>query len=175
MALREDLDGDGLVDWLFGDHDADANGPSSGAIYVISGMDPARADVHVLDVAEHYWAGAVERSHFGSQVREVATGPDMRALGGLYCEDYSGGDWYWWVAPIRALPGPAEPPPEGLRIQSSNEDLLRFEPSSNVDIDADGYDELLTSYCSPAGDGSSPLGTVVIPGWEIPWDAPEWW
>ena len=169
MCLHDtgDIDGDGLDDFII------ADGAIDGGLFVVTGC-----------LAEEGPCDPKAESPYYMLVDEPGEGIgyDCLLLGGHIPEQRSvvlrfatNDNDHLKIIPLDLLlDGPAQPFPTGLQLGSSESRSIKISDlRSTGDWDGDGHDEMVLYFHPP--EDPDLAGLAILPGWEIPWDEPEWW
>jgi len=169
-----DIDGDGLDDWLLGTrYYPEDSYDYEGALYLVTEPIAGQAGdgtIHSApgDSVGNYLVGSSAGKYLGSNCRildfDGDGGSDVLAF--HTSPDYESA---YMVLPGRdLLSGPAAEAQDRL--------YLAYRSVLNAgDYDGDGDDDLLVQYWDeelyPAGFS----GVGILPGWDVPWDDPDFW
>jgi len=168
-----DADGDGTDDWYFGNRGYPWDYSLYGVIFLVTETPGGTAEspeviVEPETAVEHYVTGRHEDQELGYDC--VALDFDGDGVQDIHTRSRpTDGSYEYAVLPGHALlKGPAAPAPAGLQL--THRSYLNA-----GDYDGDGDDDLLVQYWDeelyPAGFS----GVGILPGWDVPWDDPDFW
>jgi len=170
-----DVDGDGLDDWMVSYHDWSDGDQGSGLLVLVAAADPQPTDGdYPWEVSSNSLYGADDYESLGAYCAVGDVDADDSKDLALY---YRNTDEYvkrFRVIAARALlAGPYAALPSGPTIYETD-DTISFTSVSGIrDWDGDGFGDLL--FAGNATEDDEVTSIVMVPGWAIPWDQPEYW
>jgi len=162
-----DLDGDGRDDAVV------SNGGNEGGLFLLTGCSEVDEACDPFTETSYYFLAEEGVNDMGWDCFLRGTSSDSRAA--LVFPFLSGDNDHLKIIPLDLLlDGPAQPFPEGLQLGSSDSRSIKISDlRSTGDWDGDGHDEMVLYFHPP--EDPDLAGLAILPGWEIPWDEPEWW
>ena len=173
LAVIGDWNDDGYADWVSGHYHYEVDGLNLGAYYFLAG-GPVTLQADVADSPDFihgtsedqragYYCSSADLD--GDGVRELLTSGEASFDGDLSS--------YGVIHRDGGFPEGSQVYSPDLEYVDEREDFGSIEEPRVLDWDGDGDDDLMPLGYDPDHDGL--LGFTIIPGWDIPWDHPQYW
>jgi len=174
LSVLGDWSGDGYGDWVAGVWWTEVEYPEAGALYFHSGGEGGGASTY-NDAVGFLYGGPSDGTALGRDCSAADIDGDSRdelVIAATSTYD-ANEDSYGVLDDAAGLPEGSTRYAPPLEFSLRETDLLdRVTEAPLLDWDGDGdSDLLLLGYAESAGPG----GFAIIPGWDIPWDEPEYW
>jgi len=170
-----DVDGDGLDDWIVSYYDWSDGDAGSGLAVLMTAADPDPAkDEYPWETASHSIYGADAQEGLG--VRCAAGDMDGDSAADIALQFIPEGETTLHQRLVSGLDlrtGPYAQLPDGPTIYESDDTISFTSIAGIADWDGDGFGDLL--FAGSATEDDEVTSIVMVPGFAIPWDQPEYW
>ena len=165
-----DWNGDGYDDWVAGHYQMSYDGEEVGGLRFIEGT-AAAIEGDLDDVAAGVVYGAYDDQQLGSVVNVIDFDGDTVLELMVFARATDDEEAHGF-----GLLRSADGLPDGTSVYSPDFEFkgMEYGTAAAADWDADGDQEFIT-YLTGLTEGESPGGFLLVPGWEVPWDSPEYW
>jgi len=174
LAVLGDWNGDGYPDWLGGDDDADDWADEGGVLHFVAGSGDTESMSLSQDATGHAYGYAEQELGGMCLPADLdGTGEDEAVVLGRSTDSDTTFAHFVVRSDLGLPEGTASFEGDLEYVLSADYTLYGRELASG-DWNGDGFEDLVVpNYQWSQVDG--PGGFAILPGWDIPWDDPEYW